>query len=263
MMKRERIIDFHQHLCLNEDPSGDLLMLKLERSNVEKVLIHACPTEIWSHVGGNERVAEVVERFPDAVFGSVYVDPRDEREALETIRRYADKGFRCVKMFPPVGFYPDDPRLASVFELIADLGLPVLFHTGTVSKSDSGGGHVVKSKYARPIFVEALAATYPEANFVMAHMGFPWYEEAMDLACHSQFPNLYLDCSSPPTKRLFARGDSLFHRFDFRKIIYGSDSFGTLEEESLDFQDIVDKLKVNSDEREMFFRGTAEKLLNL
>ncbi len=252
-----RIIDFHQHFLTNREDYLKELIKSMDENNIEKCVMHACPTTIWSWVGDNQQVLNCVEEYPDRIVGSVYVDPRDAC-AQETIEEYYSKGFGCVKMFPNVGFYPDDPALHPVFELISDLKLPVLFHSGTVSISDSKRNLGLNSKYGQPIYLEGLSRVFPKTPFILAHMGHPWFIEAWFLA--KGFPNIYVDTSGGAWRgmelaKLFLPSKSI----DFEKMVWGSDC-------SVDFQiktwrDLLKSLGVEEKMDKIFYE-TSKKILS-
>jgi len=117
------------------------------------------------------------------------IDPGRE-EALDEARRCVlELGVRGFKLYPPTGFYPDDPRFFPFYEEVLKLQqetkttVPVLFHQGF---SFSG------SKYAQPIFLEEIAFRYkPELKIIMAHAGIPWVDVAVSIAALHH--NVYLD----------------------------------------------------------------------
>jgi predicted TIM-barrel fold metal-dependent hydrolase len=110
-------------------------------------------------------------------------------EAVEEVRRAAERGIRGYKLYPPTGFYPDDPAAMSFYEAVLraqdETGrvLPILVHQGF---SYSG------SKWAQPVHLEEVASRFePELRLIAAHAGIPWTDEALWLsAIH---PNVYVD----------------------------------------------------------------------
>ncbi len=136
----------------------------------------------------------------DWVFNEAARDPRGRilpfacmnpllPEALAEVHRCAHLGARGFKLYPPTGFYPDDPGALPFYEAVLgaqqETGrvLPVLVHEGF---GYSG------SKYAQPIHLEEVAARYePDLRLIAAHAGIPWTEEAIWLA--SIHPNVHLD----------------------------------------------------------------------
>lgn len=109
--------------------------------------------------------------------------------AVEEARRTARRGSRGFKLYPPTGFFPDDPQTFGFYEAVIEaqreLGrtLPVLVHSGF---SFSG------SRYAQPVRLEEVAIRFaPDLKLIAAHSGIPWTDEAVWLAAvHS---NIYLD----------------------------------------------------------------------
>ena len=78
--------------------------------------------------------------------------------------------------------------------MIAEARLPALFHTGQ-SGIGSGvpGGGGLRLKYSNPIYVDDVAADFPEMPIVLAHPSFPWQDEALSIAMHK--PEVYIDLS--------------------------------------------------------------------
>jgi predicted TIM-barrel fold metal-dependent hydrolase len=96
------------------------------------------------------------------------------------------RGFAGLKLYPPCGFSPSDPRLDPYYEICAAHGLPVLTHTGPTSS-------VLPFKYAHPLEVDEAACRFPKVNFILAHGAVMWDDEAARIAEHR--PNVYLDLS--------------------------------------------------------------------
>ena len=55
------------------------------------------------------------------------------------------------------------------------------------------GGMGMKLKYSNPIFIDDVAADFPDMPIILAHPSFPWQEEALSVATHK--PNVYIDLS--------------------------------------------------------------------
>ena len=102
------------------------------------------------------------------------------------------KGF---KFHPNIQeFFPDDRMAYPLYEVIAEAGLPALFHTGH-SGIGSGlpGGGGIRLKYSNPMHVDDVAVDFPEMPIVLAHPSFPWQDEAISIAMHK--PEVYIDLS--------------------------------------------------------------------
>ena len=153
-----------------------------------------------SHVTGvpvsNDAVAGLVEKAPDMLMGFCSVDPWGGRASVNEIRRCAEElHMRGVK-FQPVSqaFFPNEQMFYPIYEACQELGLVVVMHSGTTAVgqgSPGGGGY--KLKYARPIFLDDIAADFPDLKIVSAHPSWPWHDEALAVARHK--PNVYIDLS--------------------------------------------------------------------
>ena len=144
----------------------------------------------------NEEVAEVAAANPDVLIPFASVDPnkgaRAVEEAKRLIRDYGVKGF---KLHPNVqGFYPNDRSVYPLYEVVAEAGLPALFHTGHsgIGAGLPGGGGI-RLKYSNPMYVDDVAVDFPELKIVLAHPSFPWQDEAISVALHKQ--QVYIDLS--------------------------------------------------------------------
>jgi uncharacterized protein len=144
----------------------------------------------------NDTVAEIVRRYPDQFVGFASVDPHKGDHAIVEIERAVKElGLAGAKFHPGIqAFYPHDKRFAPLFEKIASLGIPALFHTGT-SGLGAGmpGGGGVKLDYTRPIHLDSLAADHPSLTIIGAHPSWPWEQEMIAILQHK--PNVFNDLS--------------------------------------------------------------------
>jgi uncharacterized protein len=144
----------------------------------------------------NEEIAEAAAANPDVLIPFASIDPGKGPRAVEEARRLiADYGVRGFKFHPNIqAFFPNDPAVYPLYEVIAEAGLPVLFHSGH-SGIGSGlpGGGGIRLKYSNPMFVDDVAVDFPELTIVLAHPSFPWQEEAISVALHKA--QVYIDLS--------------------------------------------------------------------
>jgi predicted TIM-barrel fold metal-dependent hydrolase len=172
----------------------------------------------------NDTVAEIVQRYPNQFVGFGSVDPhKGDRAIVEIERAVRELGLSGAKFHPGVqGFYPNDRRFYPLFQKISDLGIPALFHTGTngLGAGMPGGGGI-KLDYTRPIYLDSLAADFPDLTIIGAHPSWPWEQEMIAILQHK--PNVYNDLSGwspkyiPPALLREAAG-RLNHKF-----LFGSD----------------------------------------
>ncbi len=151
----------------------------------------------------NDVVATMARRFPQQFVAFASVDPlKGERAIAEVERAITELGMVGVKFHPNLqAFAPSDPRYFPLFAKITELGVPVLFHTGT-SGLGAGmpGGGGVKLEYSRPIHLDSLAAEFPDLTIIGAHPSWPWEQEMIAILQHK--PNVYNDLSGWLPKRI-------------------------------------------------------------
>ena len=267
-------IDFHYHLA-DSPGSLDELLRDMEKAEVEVTNLMGGPSDaFWEYkncgFASNEEVLKAVGKYPGRLTGNVYIDPRD-KDAADTLDRYMEAGFRCVKMFPPVGFYPDDERYFPLYEKIEEYDVPLLFHAGQTNiKVNAGEGGVrraTNSKCSHPMNFDMISRLFPQMKIVLAHMGYPNYIEALSVA-HAN-ANVYLDISgSGPWTEGFpvvytALGGRSFIPIDFSRVLWGSDNCLTQGEHISRSDVYLRQTGCASADRKAVFGETARKLLKL
>ncbi len=172
----------------------------------------------------NDTIAEIVARYPQQFIGFASVDPHKGDWAVGEIERAVKElGLSGAKFHPGVqAFYPNDERFKALFDKIAELGIPALFHTGTNGLgADMPGGAGIKLDHTRPIYLDSLAADHPDLTIIGAHPSWPWEQEMIAILQHK--PNVFNDLSGwspkyiPPALLKEASG-RLSHKF-----LFGSD----------------------------------------
>jgi len=143
----------------------------------------------------NELVADACRDHPDRFVGFGSVDPHKGERAVAEVDRIAELGLKGVKLHPSLqAFAPDDEQHWPLFERCEELGLSVLFHTGTSGiGAGQPGGQGIRLDYARPIRLDAVAAAFPNLNVIAAHFGYPWHLELLAMALHKT--NINIDIS--------------------------------------------------------------------
>ena len=126
---------------------------------------------------------------PDKFVGFAYCDPRrpDYMDMLH--HAIEDLGLKGVK-FGPIynGVHLSDPRLEPVYEYLQKNNIPLTMHMGTTYARNA------PVELGRAIHVEPVALKYPDLTMILAHMGHPWYDEAIVVA--RKQPNVWLEQSA-------------------------------------------------------------------
>jgi predicted TIM-barrel fold metal-dependent hydrolase len=143
----------------------------------------------------NDLVANASRDHPKAFIGLGSVDPLKGERAIAELDRISELGLKGVKLHPSLqAFAPDDERYWPLYERCEELGLLALFHTGTSGiGAGQPGGQGIRLDYARPIRLDAVAASFPNLKVVAAHFGYPWHAELLAMALHKT--NIYIDIS--------------------------------------------------------------------
>ncbi|MGZ4292493.1 MAG: amidohydrolase family protein [Gaiellaceae bacterium] len=171
----------------------------------------------------NEEIAEAAREHADVLIPFASVDPA-RPDAVERARRLIDEhGVRGFKFHPNLQrFFPNDRDIYPLYEVIAQAGLPAIFHTGHsgIGTGVPGGGGL-RLKYSNPLCLDDVAADVPELRIVLAHPSFPWQDEAISVCLHKE--NVFIDLSGwspkyfPPQLVQYAN-TQLRH-----KVLFGSD----------------------------------------
>jgi predicted TIM-barrel fold metal-dependent hydrolase len=209
----------------------------------------------------NEEVAESCAEHADVAIPFASVDPArgkmGVREARRLIEHYGVRGFK----FHPIiqGFYPNDREVYPLYEVIAEAGLPALFHTGqTGIGAGMPGGGGLRLKYANPIYLDDVAADFPEMQIVMAHPAVPWQEEQLSVALHK--PNTWIDLSGWSPKYFEPKLVQYANTLLKDRVLFGSDNPVISPERWLaDFE----KLPIKPEVRPRILKENAVRLLRL
>lgn len=173
----------------------------------------------------NDWIAELARRYPDQFIGFGGVDPKQGKAAVREARRCVEElGLRGFKFHPITQrFEANDPAYYELWQTIADLGVPALFHTGqTGVGAGRPGQNGIKNKYGRPYpYFDDLAADFPNLTVIMAHPSFPWVDEQLSIA--SIKTNVYIDLSGWSPKYFSANLIQYCNTLLQDKTLFGSD----------------------------------------
>jgi predicted TIM-barrel fold metal-dependent hydrolase len=263
------------------DPGGEDLLAYMDRDGIDAAVL--MPVD-WGLATKEDAEASIEDinraqiglgaKYPGRVYSFCGIDPR-RPNAVEFFRfAVTELGAKGLKLYPPCGFYPDDPTLCySLYEAADELGVPVLLHVAP-------GAREVKSKYAHPIYVDSAATDFPGVWFIMSHAGFGhgnsgWYEEC--LAFSAAKSNLMLDLGAWDAfgalkeEEYFVRQmDRMRDAIGAHRIIWSSDyNKGRIVKPWIEaFQNLPEKapkygFSFSQDEIELMFSGNAKRLLKL
>ena len=172
----------------------------------------------------NEEIAEAAAAHPDVIIPFGSIDPAKGRAGVAQARRLVlEHGVRGFKFHPSLqAFYPNDRSAYPLYEAIQELGVPAVFHSGqTGIGAGVRGGAGIRLKYSNPLFLDDVAADFPDLPIVIAHPSFPWQDEALAVATHKPLVHIDLSGWSPKyfPPQLVQCANTLLRD----KVLFGSD----------------------------------------
>jgi predicted TIM-barrel fold metal-dependent hydrolase len=171
-------------------PKADADTLAREMEHVDKAIVFALG--YGDSIGiesSDETTAAAVGKYPGKFVGFAYVDPRRPDYMDRLVHGIEDLGLKGVKFGPIYNGVPLwDKRLEPVYEYLQKRNLPLTMHMGTTFARNA------PVDLGRAIHVEPIALKYPDLTMVLAHMGHPWYEDAIVVS--RKQPNVFLEVSA-------------------------------------------------------------------
>jgi predicted TIM-barrel fold metal-dependent hydrolase len=76
----------------------------------------------------HKELEQLQQGYPGLIVLFAAVDPRHPNIVASTIDLLERHGFRGIKLYPPLGYHPDDPALADLYRYASEHAIPVLSH---------------------------------------------------------------------------------------------------------------------------------------
>lgn len=247
------IIDAHIHFPSRAGLKA--LVEACERAGVKKCFMCALPEPGLD----NAAVKKAINEYPDMIKGFAYVDlDKDDPSIVEKLNSDGFIGIKLISPYKPYdweGYFP-------VYEQIERHNMPVLLHTGIVTRGTKTSERGVTSSNMRPVYLETIARAFPNLTLIGAHLGHPWCEEAAVVSFHN--PNVFFDISGGHT---FYVAQTLWKRFGYdlkpNKILFGTDSSPERIQRYVDYwQVVLPQLGLTDDELKAVFYENAERILS-
>lgn len=219
---RKTMPDFDATAQRMRDPRR--FLQRLDDAGVERACLinYAAPEVMGLGLDVNAFVAKYASEDPKRLLAFGGIHPGLTKDPEGDVERLASKyELRGLKIHPPHQLFAPNayvdgkmPNLWKIYRTAEKIHLPVMFHTGS---SVFPGA---RSKFGDPIALDDVATDFPDLTILMAHGGRPmWTETAFYLV--RAHPNIYLDTSSVPPKRLlewFPQVEKIADR-----VLFGSD----------------------------------------
>ncbi|MDQ4126901.1 MAG: amidohydrolase family protein [Actinomycetota bacterium] len=202
------VFDAHAHIGADIDGrtmTAEGMRDQMRAAGVKRTIVFPLndPNARDDYSGPNDVIWNAYEESPDLFVPFFRLNPHRDYEA--EFGRCVGRGFRGLKLHPvSQHFELDDPRVVRLFEMAAEVDLPVLIHAG----------------FAMQRVVEPLIPTveaYPELRLILGHSGMVEVLEAV--RAFEGHPNVLFETSVVRAKDLYV----LFSSLDPSRICYGSD----------------------------------------
>lgn len=195
-VRKYRKIDCHAHVYFTDD-SPETQLEYAERLHIDRLVIsrnlnphtEGTPEEFRKN---NDLVIECMKAYPDRLLGTMVLNPKYQKEALDEIDRCVDAGMvGAGELYNQIKI--NDPLYYPIIEKLIDYNMLIHMHTAIGHSRVKLHPREPKNISLPEEFVE-IAARYPEAMFMFAHIGggIDW-EYACKTLQHS--PNVYVDVS--------------------------------------------------------------------
>jgi hypothetical protein len=242
------VIDFHTHPFmiqeLNEEypaleksirdvygllfpPQPLVVFLKeMDEAGVDSCVLHPidCTFAHGCKIVTNEAVAALCAKN-SRFFGFASVDPHSASAVKDIVSAVEGLGLKGLKLDPALQQFDVNSaeHAYPLYQKCGELGIPILMHSGL------NWAPKAMTKDGFPLDLEPAIISFPETKFVIAHLGWPWVNEASTLAM--KYSNVYLDTSvvysGTPAECMHhvifnTMGKEIFERNLFDKVLYGS-----------------------------------------
>ena len=162
--------------------SSEELLSSGSKINVSKYLVCSTATTPRQVSSINDFIAEQCSKHLNFFgFGTLHPEMEDPEREIERIQSLGLKG---IKLHPDIQrFQIDTVKAIKIYKILADRGLPVLFHTGDI-----------RYDFSSPLRLVSALEKVPNLTVIAAHFG--GYSEWNFVKCYPKIKNLYFDTSS-------------------------------------------------------------------
>ena len=223
----------------------------------EKMLAAGCSGAMILHIATKAKQMNSVNNFAADCqrdgfysFGSVY--PTDEN-ALDELHRIHELGLKGIKLHPDYQeFFVNDPAVFPIYEEVAKLQLPIVFHAGR----DPYSPDLV---HCTPAMLAEVADHFPKLTIIAAHMGGMEMDADVEKYLLGK-ANVYFDTAFATRSLTPARCEELIRKHGVDKVFFATDfPWSTVETE----RQLLEQTALTKDELEWIFHGNFERVFKI
>jgi len=264
------IIDAHTHIRKGRGQySVKALVASMKKNGIDKAVVIADSHEDDCT---NEQVFRAIAPYKGTLYAVATLSPFYPLPSLRRFERWLrERKIYGLKFFPGYEhFYPGSQSFMKIFrpylKLLQKYKRPAMFHSGDLLKNDPDAVKA-KLKYARPIYIDDVAAEMPKLKIVLCHMGWPFVTEAAAV-CYKN-DNVVTDLSGFVYGKFTPKDHEDFQHYlgEFRRVMPDPKRllFGTDWPVATDHESYLYSIRglIPADEHELVFHQNAERVFGL
>ncbi len=261
-----KIIDMHCHIDKNE--SVKHLLGSMKKNGISKAVLLSW--ELNFPAARTKSLLEIANNQKEfVVAGNIKISNNKNLDKdIQNLRRLAETQKISGIGECPLGYehyFANDKVYYKLAEICAENKIPLMFHTGDVwTDEKTGGVKTAKVRFAHPLYIDDLAADFPDLNIVICHFGNPWMIDAAEVLYKNK--NVYADLSALDVNKPWDSGTKkrLLEAIEYGqcsdKLLFGSDF--PLFPADMQIK-MVKSLGLSKKDLELTFHGNAEKLFGI
>lgn len=259
------IIDFHAHIYPNKiaekaskaigdfynapmayHGSPEQLLESGSKIGVDIYIVHSAASKPMQVESINNFIIESVAEHPEFVgFGTMHADYDNFAAELKRIK---EAGLKGIKLHPDFQkFQIDSPKMDAIYDVLSDLGMPVLVHAGDCRYDFSGPQRILN-----------VHKKHPGLKIIAAHFGgYTEWDKSMEYLVGQ---DVYFDTSSTLWKLPLEKANEMIKKHGYKKFLFGSD-YPMWDHE--DEFERFNQLDLTSEERDAILYKNAQRLLKI
>lgn len=172
--------------------SFELSLKELDEAGISQAVIAGRKVQPFIGVIDNQDIADLQKAYPERFIGMAGIDPSDMGQAMEEFEHFVtEEGLRGIVLEPGLlknPMFVDDEALFPLYERCEKSHVPVMMMVGSNCGPDI--------EYSMPVHPERVAKAFPGMKIVLAHGGWPWVTQIIQVAYRYKniclLPDLYL-----------------------------------------------------------------------
>lgn len=238
------ISEFYENSPMASNGHTQELLESGRKIGVTKYIVHSTATKPQQVESINNFILEECSQHPEFIgFGTMHPDYQNFEAELERMR---SAGLRGVKLHPDFQkFCCDMEKMDPIYDKMAKLKMPVLFHAGDYRYDFSGPKRILH-----------VLEKHPDLIIIAAHFG--GYTEWDKSVEYLVGQNVYFDTSSTFWKLPFDKARMMIEKHGYQKFLFGSDFPMWNHEGELAN---IKKLELPSEQEQAILFDNGDKLL--